>query len=221
EDTTTCSGAKNNHCPTSTATGTPWISISQTEAIATCAALGNGAHLITNAEWTLLARSIESVPANWTGGSVGSGILKRGNVGIVDAGSYNGADPDTGISNNLAELVLSNGQSIWHLSGNVWEWNNDICTTVDGDGNGDWYNSGAWVEWNDSHLADYEKTVSGPLGNFTSTNGVGRYYGCTTNGNAVRRGGRWSDGTFVGVFAVTLDVLSATSSTSLGFRCAR
>ncbi|MFA5080638.1 MAG: SUMF1/EgtB/PvdO family nonheme iron enzyme, partial [Candidatus Paceibacterota bacterium] len=217
EDTTTCSGAKNNHCPTSTATGTPWISISQTEAIATCAALGNGAHLITNAEWTLLARNIESVPANWTGGSVGSGILKRGNVGMVDAGSYDGADPDTGISNNLAELVLSNGQSIWHLSGNVWEWNNNVFSS--GTGVGFWQQGPGWIEWNNGNLADYEKSMAGSIGNYTSTNGVGQYYG--VNGGAVQRGGDWADGLLAGVFSLNLYSSSAGSDGHLGFRCAR
>ncbi|MFA6374095.1 MAG: hypothetical protein WCX24_00790, partial [Candidatus Paceibacterota bacterium] len=106
--------------PTSMTGGTIWTTISQIDAIAACKSIG--AHLINNAEWMALARDIESVGTNWTGGSVGSGILKRGNVGITDAGSYDGADPDTGIADTKAQLTLSNGQTIWHLSGNVWEW---------------------------------------------------------------------------------------------------
>jgi prepilin-type N-terminal cleavage/methylation domain-containing protein len=213
--------ARNNgsNLPVSQSSGSPWTSITQTAAIAACSSLGNGAHLITNAEWTLLARSIESVPANWTGGGVGSGILKRGNVGITDAGSYDGADPDTGISNNLAELVLSNGQSIWHLSGNVWEWTNDTCTA--GTGTGNWYNSGTWIDWNNSNLTDYEKYIAGPSGNFIGDNGVGRYYGCSANSNAVLRGGIWDHGTYSGVFTLSLVDPPTTSATGIGFRCAK
>jgi len=44
-----------------------------------------GYHLITNWEWMAIARDIEQVPENWTGGAVGSGMIKRGNVGISDA----------------------------------------------------------------------------------------------------------------------------------------
>ena len=45
----------------STAAGTPQVSITQTAAASACAALGNGSHLITNAEWTILARDRKSV----------------------------------------------------------------------------------------------------------------------------------------------------------------
>ena len=48
--------------PTSTTAGTPWVFISQIDAIAECASIG--AHLMTNAEWMELANDIELVSSN-------------------------------------------------------------------------------------------------------------------------------------------------------------
>jgi prepilin-type N-terminal cleavage/methylation domain-containing protein len=102
----------------SRAEGTPWTNISQINAAAACKAIG--AHLINNAEWMAIARDIESVGTNWTGGSVGSGVIKRGNTGTC-TGCYDGGDPEAG-TNALATLYLSNTKAIHHFSGNVWEW---------------------------------------------------------------------------------------------------
>ena len=55
-----------------------------------------------------------------------------------------------------------------------------------------WYNSGAWVEWSHANLSDYELYVAGPTSGYTSAKGVGQYYGCTTNGNALLRGAGWN-----------------------------
>ncbi|MDD5639229.1 MAG: SUMF1/EgtB/PvdO family nonheme iron enzyme [Candidatus Pacebacteria bacterium] len=217
EDSATCSGAKNNHCPISTATGTPWVSISQTEAIATCAALGNGAHLITNAEWTLLARSAETTSSNWNGT-----VMYRGHSDNSPANSLasDGSDPYFGTgqsspSEQKRTLTLANGQTIWDMAGNVYEWNSDTCNQTN------WYNSGEWIEWNHSSLSDYEKNTAGPIGNYTSTNGIGMYYGCTANGNVLLRGGYWNSGAYAGVFALGLTESSSNFYITVGFRCVR
>jgi prepilin-type N-terminal cleavage/methylation domain-containing protein len=105
--------------PISTGTGLPWTDVSQIAAVAACKSIG--AHLINNAEWMSLARDIESVGSNWTGGIVGSGVLKRGNVGDTEVGDYDAMGPEEGVSNALGTLTLSNGAQIHHLSGNVWE----------------------------------------------------------------------------------------------------
>jgi hypothetical protein len=124
--------ARNNGgVPTSTGNGLPWTKINQLDAIQK--SKDAGYHLITNWEWMAIARDIEQVPENWTGGAVGSGMIKRGNVGITDDGSYDGANPETGILNDKAKLKLSNGEEIYHFSGNVWEWvdrviaNKSVC----------------------------------------------------------------------------------------------
>jgi formylglycine-generating enzyme required for sulfatase activity len=200
--------------------------------------LGNGAHLITNEEWTLLARDAESLASNWSGGSVGSGAMARGwaaNTAYGDTWTNTAVASSTGSSclyNTAADtcgssgtflyrrtLNLTNGNTIWDLCGNVWEWTHDICYL--GTGTGYWYNS-SWIEWNDSNVTDYEKLVAGPMsGSYAGSNGVGRYLGCTTNGNAFLRGGAWYDGSYAGAFALNLYTPPSYTNTNIGFRCAR
>ena len=222
---------------TSTASGTPWVYVTQTQAAAACSALGNGAHLITNAEWMILARDIESVSSNWSSGTVGSGNLARGwtaNLSYGDTWTNANFAPSTGstcLYNTGANAcgstgtflyrrthTLSNGQTIWDLSGNVYEWTHDICTT--GTGTGYWQGAG-WFEWTDSSLSDYEKITAGPIGTYTATNAVGRYYGCSANGNGFLRGGHWADGSYAGLFFLYLGNAPSNSNSNFGFRCAR
>ena len=107
----------------STANGSiPWGNINQSNAQANCSALGAGYHLIRDREWVAIADNVASVAVNWDSGVVGSGSLYVGNTGVNSSASYDGANPETGIGNSTAQLFLSNGQSIWHFSGNLWEW---------------------------------------------------------------------------------------------------
>ena len=208
---------------TSRTGGTPWASITQTASITACTAAGG--HLITNNEWMTIARNAEQVVGNWSGGAVGSGAMSTGWVAsntavapTTDASCLYNTGADTcnsaGTVQQRRTLTLSNGQTIWDLSGNVWEWTNDTCTQTN------WYNSG-WLEWTDANLADYEKPNAGPLGAYTSTNRVGKYYGCTANGNAFLRGGSWSYNTYAGAFALGLNYAPASYHTNFGFRCVR
>ena len=206
--------------PTSMTGGTIWTTISQTDAIAECKSIG--AHLLNNAEWMALARDIESVSSNYA-----SGILKRGNVGIVDAASYNGADPDTGISDTKAQLTLSNGETIWHLSGNVWEW---VDFTITGAGSQPQVpvqsGSFAWREINT--VTDFGNTLGyenvGPKNkSLDGSTGVGqvRYKSEDTGLRALKRGGTWDNTSSAGVFALDLYYSPASAYSFIGFRCAR
>jgi len=199
-----------------------WVSISQTAARSACQAIG--AQLITNAQWTALARNIETTASNWSNGVVGNGTLSIGwantsnTVVATSTGPsclYNtgtNACGSTGTHLYKRTHTLSNGQTIWDLSGNVWEWNNDACSQTN------WHNS-AWIEWNTVALSDYEKTNAGSLGNYTSANGAGRYYGCTANSNGFIRGGDWSNGDYAGVFSLDLRYAPSLLDTTVGFRC--
>ncbi|GMX59543.1 MAG: hypothetical protein MNSN_05440 [Minisyncoccus archaeiphilus] len=228
---------------TSTTSGTPWVSISQTSSISACSSLGSGYHLITNTEWTSLARHLASQPSNWSTGTVGSGVLSRGysasttyasdgfqNTAVAPTTGSSSDECNTGVD-QVGSCVLpsnfslkrthnlANGKTIWDLAGNVWEWNSDTCTQ--GSGAGNWYNSGAWIEWNDTNLDDYERGAAGPSPLYTSTQNAGRYYGCTATGNGLLRGGGWSHGLYSGFFAAGLLYLPSSTHTNLGFRCAR
>lgn len=66
------------HIAESRASGTPWGRISSANARSECQNLGDKYHLITLEQWNAIARNIESVGSNWTGGSVGKGMLFRG-----------------------------------------------------------------------------------------------------------------------------------------------
>jgi len=222
---------------TSNTSGALYVNVTQTQAAAACSALGNGSHLITNAEWMTLATDIEATASNWSSGTVGTGNLARGwaaNTSYGDTWTNTAAAPTTGASclyNTAANtcgatgtflyrrtFTLSNGQTIWDMSGNLYEWTHDICTA--GTGTRYWQGAG-WIEWTDSTLSDYEKIVAGPVGAYTATNGVGRYYGCSANGNGFLRSGAWADGSYAGLFDLNLSYAPSASSTGIGFRCAR
>ncbi len=216
-----CPDGDTVNCPISQASSSPWVSINQTNAQIECESLGEGYHLITNAEWMTIARNIEQVQSNWADNTIGStvssgGGLKRGNVGITDSVSYDGSNPESGTGRNTKALLnLSNGEGIWDLSGNVWEWTNDTCSQANWD-------TGANIEWTVSSpdLSDYEILNAGPLGNYNSSHGVGRYYGCSSEGNRFIRGGLNTLGATSGVFSINLNIGASTSSTAFGFRCA-
>jgi formylglycine-generating enzyme required for sulfatase activity len=220
----------------STPEGLPWVEISQTEAILECNKIG--AHLITNAEWTALARHIAAQPSNWSSGVVGDGVLSRGysasTTNASDGFTNTAAAPNTGIGyeyNTGANTVgssgffdlkrihsLANGQTIWDLAGNVYEWNSDTC--ISGSGEGNWYNS-SYIEWTDSNLDDYERLAAGHNSLYNSAQNIGMYRGCTVNGNAMLRSGRWNSGLNSGLFGLFLNNLSSGSSALIGFRCAK
>lgn len=223
---------------TSQADGTPWVGITQTNAIAECAEAGG--HLITNDEWMTIARNVEAQAANWANGTVGSlvsaaGGLKRGNVGVADSASYNGADPEYGATRDTkAQLVLSNGETIWDLSGNVWEWTNNtiscagaICTSAEMP-----YDATPLSEWieftaiNTYGQLSYDKIR--PSNSLWNTNyGMGRLdtdadvANPSGNVHAFGRGGYWALNSLAGAFTLDLQYAPAYSAYNFGFRCVR
>jgi len=222
--------------------GSPWTDVSWYDAREACRR--SGGHLITNAEWMTIARNIEAQASNWQSGVVGSGCLYGGHMDNLPASKLATSDDGTpyygtlddstdavkcpfaaGVANGKASkriMVLSNGEVIWDVSGNVWEWVDEQCANASGYSSTYWYNSGAWVEWTHASLSDYEEFVAGPSdSSYDSTKGVGKYYGCTTNGNSLLRGASWSHGIGAGVFALHFYYSPSRSSVTFGFRCVR
>lgn len=239
--------------PVSQAGSTPWVSISQVDAYNKCNYLNSELNdsdrendvnndgtyaLISNPEWMAIARNVENVDANWTNGTVGQGCLKRGNIGGAFActggdSGYDGGDPDFGISrsdNGTAQLILDNGETIWDLSGNVWEWVdwtlgaplstnmtqvNKPYVGTDGTQVDDWRE----LDVIDNFTAHVPSTAILPSDStFNANFGMGRVFTGTSGGAAVR-GGIYAYGAYAGVFALGLSYTSTGSGGDIGFRC--
>ncbi len=213
----------------STANGGPIVHITHDQAVNACP---EGAHLITNDEWMTIARNAARQGANWADGVVGStvgsgGGLYRGNVGNNDSVGYNGATPEYGTGrDSKAELVLSNGETIWDLSGNVRQHvrrdaEDTLTTELPSDGGEDGWR---WIEHTD--IVDYGELSYDIIRPFDSSHnadyGMGRVYtyNGTTSGRVFIRGGGWGGTSNAG--ALTLHLLwgTGTQCLTVGFRCA-
>ncbi|OHB19177.1 MAG: hypothetical protein A2854_00715, partial [Parcubacteria group bacterium RIFCSPHIGHO2_01_FULL_56_18] len=145
-------------------------------------------------------------------------------------------------------LYLSTGAMLWDWSGNVGEWLAETCTNnasgygapatfpSDGAGNGGTYFDfnpqdhigAAYTEWTQPYLVDYESITLGPRNPalagsaaLNSSSGVGKYWGCYTNGYAVYRGGYAFKGSNGGVFNMDASHTANFNHNYVGFRCAK
>ena len=212
--------------PISTAAGTPWVSISQTTAIANSPNVAGctGCHLITENEWMTIAQNVLSVPGNWSGGTVGSGNIPRGNSN--SAAATDASADLTGV--NKRTLTLSNGEIIWDLAGNVWDWTagTDQSPTVQPGITGTGAN---WREWNTvtnpgTISPNPSATATGITGasSWNSGYGIGMIYSDTEQAGlrGFLRGGNWGSGGYAGVLALNLYGAPSAAGTDVGFRVA-
>ncbi|MDD5770056.1 MAG: hypothetical protein PHE25_03745, partial [Candidatus Gracilibacteria bacterium] len=210
--------------------GYPIASLNQTQAINACQSLGAGYHLITNNERMTIARNIEIIGSNWSGGAVGNGKIYNGISNDLTAGCDGNPDgewgvPSTNLSCSRRILTLSNGNQIWDFAGNVWEHVNK-ANTIDGSNNslGQTIVAGCstptgWSEW--SSCSD--KTNSSINGSYNSNQGIGQiYYSQGVGSNILLRGANAGvgDGVYAGVFALYLLWVATSSTVGVGFRCA-
>ena len=236
--------AKNNSdAPTSVAAGGPWASIAQQEAITECASLGKGYHLITNDEWMTIATNIAQQGANWNQGVVPTGDRTGHEIAMghtdnnptqpceadaTDANAYvqgSCTGGSTGDFDQRRTHVLSNGEVIWDISGNVWEWTNYFNDDEKPTPNIDTF----WFQW-----TDVSGTNTMPITDMVPTNAfksfwnddwnmdqsIGQYYpGVDNDGGALRRGGPYFDVNIGGIFTANLDREMNYSTGSTGFRC--
>jgi len=234
---------------TSQAAGTPWASIPRgtlpttaSGAWKACRDLGTGYDLISNAQWQTVARNLEGVGSNWSGGSAGtSGGMSRGHSDITPnnplAASVDDNDScsGTGQTCNLATWDsqrrvhrLLSGATIWDFAGNVWEWVQDNNST----------NFGADIEMSQLTAANRPAVGSiggvsgnakyhfGPAGDYTSLSsspfgGLGYGWLMSNASGALMRGRRWDGGVNVGVFATYFGYgpTDGAADPGAGFRC--
>jgi prepilin-type N-terminal cleavage/methylation domain-containing protein len=216
---------------TTAATGFPTVNISQTNAITACSLNGAGYGLINNNEWMTIARNIEAQPSNWTGGTVGSGGLWLGHSDNSPGSTLAASTDDnlgyTGTGNTSPSIekrthTLSNGETIWDLGGNVWEWtNNTILGKDQPTGSTPGFNWRQWTAITIYGTLSYDLTRPSNT-SWNSSQNMGQIYsdGTSTNNTnfAFLRGGGVGP-TNAGVF--TLDLISTPSFESffIGFRC--
>ena len=155
----------------SQATGAPYTGVSKNDAVTKCAGMGSGYDLLTNDRWQSMVRHIELVADNWSGGNVGSsGGLSQGHSYSVSNGALAASSDDNKGCHGTEQTcdgrtwnkqrrthTLSNGEVIWDVSGNAWEWVKDDNSDDSSDDSSD--NDGA-----DNSDADNSDADSGVYG---------------------------------------------------------
>lgn len=235
-DTTNNICSPNTHEAVSAPGVIPWTYITQDDAIKACQNIG--AHLMTNAEWMAIAMNIEKVDENWH-----SGVLKQGKTGEdISYISYGGAGLDTG-NPTLATLKLTNGQEIYHFSGNVAEWVDDrvvckstrTCPGLPGFNKSASFGDGdfGYYEFNSINDDDWGKYVAmsiiGSINKtYTSTKGIGKIFIADTvvgsfnsYDHRLTRGGSLNDHENAGIYNFNLNNEDSKSDNFTGFRCVR
>ena len=134
---------------------------------------------------------------------------------------WSATDYSSGLANKaqLRTHILSNGNVIWDIAGNVWEWSDAY---INGVADRMAVTADAWQEW--SVVTDYNNlSYTRPQNpSWLSTNGIGKVYVTATAGQrGFFRGGAWNNGAAGGVFTLFLNDAPSVVSAVLGFRCSR
>ena len=231
--------AKNSSgSPSSQSSGTPWVDISQLSAKSECESLGVGYHLITNPEWMTIAANAAGVNKNWSLGSVGSGELARGHSDrsplqacAADASDTNAYVQDncdglaSGTFNQRRTHILSTGDVLWDLSGNVY----DLVDYYNQNDRPDMPDPLVYAEFN-----TLTPTVTLPLRDLIPTNevksywddawnssqSIGQYWkGTNVNEGVMLRGAEYDEETAAGLFYAAFDFSPTRTHPDVGFRC--
>jgi len=150
---------------------TPWVQLNHSAAVGQCSELGEKYHLITLTDWQTVARNLEAVNGNWSGGAQSLGKFVRGHSDMMPGSALsvaNELDPcdqtgNPGCQNQPAKefqqrrtLLLSNGNVVWDFAGNVSE----LVAPEDIDLDS--------AEMFAENLVDMNKNAIGPAGDYPS-----------------------------------------------------
>jgi hypothetical protein len=159
-------------------------SVSKTVAKSACEANGAAYALISNPQWQVIAKNIEATSANWSSGTVGSGLLQGGAInlsvysGIVAADSSDlnscagGSHACSLTSWDKYRRVakLPNGSYIWDFAGLQFQWVSDTFSANLFNDPTSWYcpdGSGSTCFWNIGDLANVDmKAAFAPAGDY-------------------------------------------------------
>ena len=226
----------------------PYSGLNHNNSINKCQDIDVGYDLITNDEWQSIARNIELVGSNWKNGAVGdAGGLSTGHsdaapvLPLAANSNDNNACHATGQDCNSNTWhsqrrthTLSNGEVVWDIAGNTWEWVKDTNMV----------NYGSTSRMSkvtyDTHtasgsLSDGTTTTSrtvkdhfGPSGDYGDLNsdpwgGLGIILSSSAGGGVFRGGDSTAnlDSTpnSAGAFSVNLDQSLLYMNILYGFRC--
>jgi formylglycine-generating enzyme required for sulfatase activity len=185
------------------AEGAPWVRICFEEAKTACKEIGG--ELITELQWLAIAHDVVNQDYNWTGGKVGKGDLFQG----LRNDTVSEGQPGIFMSSDTSEqrwLILSNGERICDLNGNVYQW---IFDNVQGDEKG--------IIARD--FAEDSPSITTPQYP-SEEKGMGNYDVWDWSGHALVRGGYWYSGSVAGVFCLSLG-WHVNESGYVGFRCTK
>lgn len=225
--------------PISEAAGSPWVNISQTDAATYSANVSGctGCHLITEPEWMTIAQNVLGVASNWDSGTIGTGYIYSGHNDGDPANSLvaNTVDTDgyyltSNISGNQRRtLILSNGEVIWDIAGNVYDWTSgttqspEVKPGITGAGY-------AYREWTDITNLGTLAVNASPLGTgltnastWNSTNGIGTIASDSDDTllKSFFRGGTWSNLENAGVLSINMNNDANATGVGIGFRVAK
>jgi hypothetical protein len=180
----------------------PWVYVSQNQAKIACENAGK--HLCSSDEWMGAANiggEIYNLDATISACTVSRNCVLGNGLGPNGGNAcYGGA---------MTGCVSAEG--VYDMTGNVWEWTNEIIDEVISPSGGEGYH------YINSTDLSYSTSTSADDGTY----GKDRTYfsaGTTTN-KAVRRGGYWITGAAAGPFCSNLGNGAAGTGYGIGFRC--
>ena len=226
-------GCSQDDTPLSQAQNKPWTKVTRDDAANACAKLSSDeltGKLISNSQWMIIARDIESQPENWNSGIVGVGMLAVGHSD--DISSYDKAlaassddNPYAGTKNSENQgprkgweqkrtHVLSSGDVIWDLGGNVLEWVSDEKLSIG-------YNDLVpGTSLDSSKLSDEDRLLLGSVNpSLNRKNGVGVISLDQDDEVGILRGGGWEFGLHAGIYGANIGNISNKVNEYHGFRC--